>query len=123
LSSKLIPELVIDHPGDAAVYGEHIVDGGGRSARKGSQEGEQTGLLRTDGEPGGEIVAESLGIVKGKVLKAGIEEEIEGIDGLEVGDEVNLDVEFRRGIRKERIGLLILVRIEPPLDQAGGGEA
>ena len=59
--------------------------------------------------------------MEGEALKAGIEEEVEGIDGFEVGDEVNLHREFRRRASEEHIGLLVLVGIEPPLEYAAGG--
>jgi hypothetical protein len=113
--------LVLDKFGDAAGYGKDVVDGWGRSACERAEEGEQASLLRVDCEPGDEIVAKRFGVVEGEDFKAGIEKEVEGVDGLKVGDQINLDGEFRRGIEEEHIGLLVLVRIKPPLEDAAVG--
>lgn len=56
--------------------------------------------------------------MEGEGLKAGIEEEIEGVDWFEVSDEVDLYSEFRRWVREKYIRLLVLVRIEPPFEDS-----
>jgi hypothetical protein len=108
-------DLVLDEFGDAAGYCKHIVDCAGGCGRERSEEGEEASLLGSDGEPGAEVVAESVRIAEREVFKAGIEEEIEWIDGFEVGDEVNFYSQLRREIGEEDVGLLILMGIEPPL--------
>ena len=58
--------------------------------------------------------------MKREVFEARIDEEVEWVDGFEVGDEVNFYREFPGRIGEENIGLLILVGIEAPLEHSAG---
>jgi len=118
LGSIFRADLVLDEFGDTTINGKHIVDGWRGSAGERTEEGEKASLLGGDCEPGAQVVAESVGIVEGEGLKAGIVEEIEGVDWFEVGDEVDLYSEFRRWVREKYIRLLVLVRIEPPFEDS-----
>jgi hypothetical protein len=85
-----VVDLVVDEFGNSAVHGKDIVDGWGGGGGERAEEGEKAGLLGGDGEPGAEVVAKCVGIVERKGLKSGIKQEVEGIDGFEVGDEIYL---------------------------------
>ena len=67
------------------------------------------------------IVGQLGGVGKRVLFNFGIEEELEWIDGDEVGNEVDLDREFVCLLRENEAGALIVVGVQLPIEYVSGG--
>lgn len=68
-----------------------------------------------------EVFAQFVGVVEAVVLGPVLDEEVEGIDGREVGDETHRDRQSRRGFRKHKARLVIAERVLLPVQEVSRG--
>ena len=71
---------------------------------------------------GHQFILQVLGILEGKLLGIGFEEEIEGIDDRHLGHQVDLDLEFGGLLREHQARQVVRFRVLLPVDEVRLGQ-